>query len=147
MRGARLLAAVGVGIGVLFLVEGCFFVRAPQLTGPVLLIGHLLCGVGEETEIPVEVVDFPAPGVAGVAILDLRYDPSVLEIQGIQGKNGFYRPLFLRRSPEWAGEVHRGESHRGNLFRPYSFPKGAAPFTSRSAVFPGSFSFGACGCE
>jgi|GEM_PF-4333976 len=89
MRGARLLAAVGVGIGVLFLVEGCFFVRAPQLTGPALLIGHLLCGVGEETEIPVEVVDFPAPGVAGVAILDLRYDPSVLEIQGIQGKNGF----------------------------------------------------------
>ncbi len=89
MKAARLLAVVCVGIGALFLLGGCFFVRAPQITGPILLVGHLLCGVGEETEIPVEVVDFPAPGVAGVAIFDLRYDPAVLEIQGIQGKNGF----------------------------------------------------------
>lgn len=89
MKAARVLAAVCLGIGALFILGGCFFVRAPQITGPVLLVGHLLCGVGEETEIPVEVLDFPAPGVAGLAILDLRYDPSVLEIQGIQGQNGF----------------------------------------------------------
>jgi hypothetical protein len=89
MKAARVLAAVCLGIGALFILGGCFFVRPPQITGPALLVGHLLCGVGEETEIPVEVLDFPAPGVAGLAILDLRYDPSVLEIQGIQGQNGF----------------------------------------------------------
>ena len=78
-----------VGVGTIFILGGCFFVRAPQLMGPAVVIGHLLCGVGEETEIPVEVIDFPSPGAPGVAIFDLRYDPSVLEIQGIQGKNGF----------------------------------------------------------
>jgi len=89
MKAARFWVAVCVGIGTIFILGGCFFVRTPQITGPALLIGHLLCGVGEETEIPGEVIDFPAPGVAGIAILDLRYDPSVLKIQGIQGKNGF----------------------------------------------------------
>lgn len=89
MKTARLWATVCVGVGVIFILGGCFFVGAPQLVGPAVVIGHLLGGVGEETEISVEVVGFPAPGVGGVAVLELGYDPNVLEIQGIRGKSGF----------------------------------------------------------
>jgi hypothetical protein len=96
MKAARVLAAVCLGIGALFILGGCFFVRPPQITGPVLLVGHLLCGVGEETEIPVEVLDFPAPGVAGLAILDLRYDPRGPRDPRHSRPKRLSSPLFLR---------------------------------------------------
>jgi len=46
-------------------------------------------GSGEETEISVEVAGFPAPGVGGVAVLELGYDPNVREVQGSRGTSGF----------------------------------------------------------
>ncbi|MFN3347214.1 MAG: hypothetical protein ACK42E_05345 [Candidatus Bipolaricaulaceae bacterium] len=79
-------AALALGAG---LLAGCFFLRAPQVEGPALMVGNLLGAVGEEVEIPLEVVGFPAPGVGGVLVGDLRYDPAVLRITGIEGRNGF----------------------------------------------------------
>lgn len=78
------LAVVG---GVL--LGGCLFVRAPEEVGPALVVGNVLGGVGQEVEIPLEVVGFPAPGVGGVVVRELRYDPAVLHLTGIEGRNGF----------------------------------------------------------
>ncbi|MEN3010506.1 MAG: hypothetical protein ABDI20_05960 [Candidatus Bipolaricaulaceae bacterium] len=89
MRGARIGAAVGLAAGSLILLGGCFFVRAPVPEGSALGLGPLVGGVGQEVEIPVEVLGFPEPGVAGVAVLALGYDPNVLELRDIVGKNGF----------------------------------------------------------
>ncbi|MGB9757754.1 MAG: hypothetical protein ACPLRP_04505 [Candidatus Bipolaricaulaceae bacterium] len=86
MRGRAVLAALVCG-GFL-LASGCFFVRAPVAIGPALVVGHVLGGVGEPVEIPIEVLDFPRP-VAGVAVLGLSYDPQVLELSDLEGKNGF----------------------------------------------------------
>lgn len=87
MRMRRVGAAVlALGAG---LLAGCFFLRAPQGEGPALVVGNLLGAVGEEVDIPLEVVGFPAPGVGGVVVGDLRYDPAVLRITGIEGRNGF----------------------------------------------------------
>jgi hypothetical protein len=53
------------------------------------VVGELLGAVGQELQIPLEVVEFPAPGVGGVALLDLGYDPAVLEVLGVEGRGGF----------------------------------------------------------
>ncbi len=85
----RLRMLLGISVcGGFLLLSGCFFVRAPLLTGPVLVVGDVLGGVGEDVAIPIEVLDFPRP-VAGLAVLGLSYDPRVLELRELQGQNGF----------------------------------------------------------
>lgn len=85
----RRVAIAVVAAGALLLLGGCFFVRPPEAAGPALVVGELLAGVGGEVEIPLEVVAFPAPGVGGVLVHELRYDPAVLQVTGIEGRNGF----------------------------------------------------------
>lgn len=89
MRFGRYLGALVVAFGTIFAVGGCLFVRAPEAGGPALVVGNLIGAVGDEVEIPVEVVGFPDPGVGGVAVLSLRYDPSVVQFTEIRGANGF----------------------------------------------------------
>lgn len=89
MRWTRVLAAAGVVLGGAALLGGCLFVRAPEAPGPALVVGQLLGAVGQEVEIPLEIVAFPTPGVGGVALLELGYDPAVLEVLGIEGRDGF----------------------------------------------------------
>ncbi len=85
----RRLRTAGLLLGTALVLGGCFFIRAPQAEGPALVVGNLLGAVGQEVEIPLEVVGFPAPGVGGVLVGDLRYNPAVLEITGVEGRNGF----------------------------------------------------------
>ncbi|MCX7751031.1 MAG: hypothetical protein N2320_05800 [Candidatus Bipolaricaulota bacterium] len=85
----RRLGVAALAIGGGLLLGGCFFVRAPEEAGPALVVGNLLGGVGQEVEIPLEVVGFPSPGVGGVVVQELRYRPGVLEVRGIEGRNGF----------------------------------------------------------
>lgn len=80
---------VALAAGAAFLLGGCLFIRAPQVEGPAFILGNLLGAVGQEVEIPLEVVGFPAPGVGGVLVGDLRYNPAVLQITGVEGRNGF----------------------------------------------------------
>ncbi len=89
MRWPRRLAALGLMAGVFFLVGGCFFLRAPVPESPAVVFGPVVGGVGQTVEIPVEILGFPEPGVAGLAVLALRYNPAVLWITEIEGKNGF----------------------------------------------------------
>lgn len=89
MRMVRGVVAGFVILGALFSLGGCFFARPPQLPRPTFVVGNVVGPVGEEVEIPVEVWGFPPPGVAGVAVLGLRYDPAALEIRGMTSGNGF----------------------------------------------------------
>lgn len=83
------LAVGALAVASALLLGGCFFVRAPEEAGPALVVGDLLAGVGQEVEIPLEVVAFPSSGVGGLAVGELRYNPAVLQVTGIEGRNGF----------------------------------------------------------